>query len=257
MDELVERAKRGDRAAVEKLLEDIAPAVHRFSLRMCKNRHDADDVLQDTLLNVAQHIGDFEGRSSLPSWVFALTRSACARRRRGLKNRPPEEPDEEHSDGNATPDLAAERRELSEILVHALEALPEQQREVLLLRDVEGLSAQEAASALEISIDALKSRLHRARASLKETLERTLALSSEPKSGCPDIVLSWSRRLDGELSQVDCSRIEAHVASCPDCQKACEGLKFALRLCREAATEPVPAHIQAQVREAVRALHGA
>src|SRR6476661_1520808 len=56
---------------------------------MCKDTHDADDVLQDTLLSIATHLPEFEGRSSLVSWVFALTRNACARRRRGLKNRPP------------------------------------------------------------------------------------------------------------------------------------------------------------------------
>jgi len=254
MDELVERAKRGDREAIEKLLESIAPAVRRFSLRMCKNQHDADDVLQDTLLNVAEHIGDFEGRSSLPSWVFALTRSACARRRRGLKNRPPKEPDEQRPDGGVTPDVDAERRELSEILMRALESLPEQQREVLLLRDMEGLSAQEAAAALEISIDALKSRLHRARASLKERLDVVLSPEPEPRSGCPDIVQAWSRRLDGELSQPDCARMEAHVSSCPHCQKACDALKFALRLCQQASNEPVPASIQERIRAAMRAL---
>src|SRR5438445_11641591 len=85
---LVARARQGDQAALEAVLARVAPAIARFGMRMCKNVHDAEDVLQDTLLNIAQHLGDFEGRSSLSSWAFSLTRSACARKRRGLKNRP-------------------------------------------------------------------------------------------------------------------------------------------------------------------------
>ena len=85
---VVARARQGDREALEAVLLSLAPSINRFGLRMCKNVHDAEDILQETLINVAQHLGDFEGRSSLTSWAFALTRSACARKRRGLKNQP-------------------------------------------------------------------------------------------------------------------------------------------------------------------------
>src|SRR5215471_6532900 len=87
--EQIARARQGDREALEAVLATVAPSIHRFGRRMCRNVHDAEDVLQETLLNIAKHLGDFEGRSSLSSWVFALTRSACARKRRGLKNQPP------------------------------------------------------------------------------------------------------------------------------------------------------------------------
>ena len=83
---LLARVRAGDREALEALLARVAPSIYRFGLRMCRNVHDAEDVLQDALLEVAGHVGDFEGRSSLSSWVFAVTRSACARKRRGLKN---------------------------------------------------------------------------------------------------------------------------------------------------------------------------
>jgi RNA polymerase sigma-70 factor (ECF subfamily) len=77
----------GDRGALEAVLVNVAPAIQRFGLRMCRNVHDAEDVLQDTLLNVAPHLGDFEGRSSLSSWVFSLARSACTSAHRASARR--------------------------------------------------------------------------------------------------------------------------------------------------------------------------
>src|ERR1035437_4656055 len=89
MEPLVERAQGGDAAALETLLGQLAPAIQRFGMRMCNNPPDADDVLQDTLLTIATRLPEFEGRSSLTSWVFTIVRTACVRKRRGLKNQPP------------------------------------------------------------------------------------------------------------------------------------------------------------------------
>lgn len=254
--EMIARARNGDRGAVEAVLSTVAPSIHRFGLRMCKNIHDADDVLQDTLINVAKHLGDFEGRSSLSSWVFALTRSACARKRRGLKNRPPmgDEHLSEEPDPAPTPEARAADQELASALSGALDGLSDDHREVILLRDIEGLSAPEAASALGISVDALKSRLHRAREALRTALRPVLEAGSEhASSGCPDVVALWSKKLEGDLSQGDCSAMEQHLAGCPRCGAACDALKRALLACQRARTEEVPPEIQARVRAAVRA----
>jgi RNA polymerase sigma-70 factor (ECF subfamily) len=165
---LIERARGGDRAALEQLLAQIAPLVHRFGLRMCRHAADAEDVLQDTLLSVADHLPEYQGRSSLASWVFTLARTACARRRRGAKNQPhlPEEAIGRDpaalSPERTSPEQAASRQELRAALEQALGALSDEQREVLLLRDMEGLSAPEVADALGLSVEAVKSRLHRA-----------------------------------------------------------------------------------------------
>jgi RNA polymerase sigma-70 factor (ECF subfamily) len=217
-------------------------------MRMCRNPHDADDVLQDTLLSIATHLPEFEGRSSLQSWVFALTRSACARRQRGLKNQPPV-PDVEHPDESPSPEARAASRELSTALTRALDALPEDQREVILLRDVEGLTAPEAAMAIGIKVDALKSRLHRARSALRASLAPLL----DSPSTCPDVAAQWSRHLEGDLSATDCATMEKHVATCPSCATACDSLKQALVACRRAAGEPVPPEVQARVKAAVAA----
>ena len=254
--ELVARARKGDRAALEAVLATVAPSVHRFGLRMCKNVHDAEDVLQDTLINVANHLRDFEGRSSLSSWVFALTRSACTRKRRGLKNRPPvgDERLADAPDLAPSPEARAADQELASALSGALDGLSDDHREVILLRDVEGLSAPEAASSLGISVDALKSRLHRAREALRTALRPMLEpTSAQAPAGCPDVALLWSKKLEGDLSQGDCSAMEKHVASCAACGAACDALKRALLACQRVRTEEVPPEIQARVKAAVRA----
>ncbi len=253
---LVARAKSGDRAALEAVLASVAPSIHRFGLRMCRNAHDADDILQDTLLNIANHLGDFEGRSSLSSWVFSLTRSACARKRRGLKNRPHEGDDRlvGTPDPSPTPETTTADRELAAVLSRALDGLSDDHREVIFLRDVEGLSAPEAASSLGISVEALKSRLHRAREALRLALKPAFEPEATPDAtGCPDIVALWSKNLEGDLSQRDCSAMQQHMEGCARCGAACSALKRALGACAALRTETVPARIQEEVRAAVRA----
>ena len=256
MDPLIERARSGDTAALEELLQSVAPAIQRFGLRMCKNPHDADDVLQDTLLSIATHLREFEGRSALMSWIFALTRSACAHRRRGMKNRPPvsDETVAERRDEAPSPEERAADNELGQALTRALEQLPEDYREVVLLRDVEGLTAPDAAAALGVSVEALKSRLHRAREALRASLRPLLEPTApKPSSSCPDVVALWSKMLEGDLSQNDCASMEKHLETCPACGAACDALKRALLACQRSATSEVRPEVQARVKAAVRA----
>ncbi len=257
VDPLIERARAGDAAALEELLQSVAPAVHRFGLRMCKSDSDADDVLQDTLLSIATHLPQYEGRSSLSSWVFALTRSACARRRRGQKNRPHGDIDQlpQLHDAQPSPEQQASDQELAGALNTALSALSDEYREVLQLRDIEGLSATEAAAALAISVDALKSRLHRARTALRNTLKPVLEpVTVNPSPDCPDVLSLWSRKLEDDLSPQDCSQMEQHVQSCQSCGAACNALKQALWACQQSATPTVDPAIQARVKAALRTL---
>jgi RNA polymerase sigma-70 factor (ECF subfamily) len=251
--DVIARAQAGDRAALEELLAEIAPMVHRFGVRMCKNAHDADDVLQDTLISMVDHLGEFEGRSSLGSWVFTLARTACARRRRGLKNRPPvDDAHLEHTPTDApSPEEGAAGRELEVAFARALDGLSDEHREVIQLRDVEGLTAPETAEVLGIGVDAVKSRLHRAREALRAALA---PLRDAPPPTCPDVAAMWSAKLEGDLSPTDCSTMEAHLRGCARCSAACDGLRRALVACSNARTAPVPAEVQASVRAALRVL---
>lgn len=223
---------------------------------MCRHDADADDVLQDTLLAVATHLDAFQGRSSLASWVFTLARTACARKRRGLKNQPhiSDSTAGELTSSGDTPEQAASDRQLRHALDAALRALSEEHREVILLRDMEGLSAPDVAESLGISVQAVKSRLHRARLSLRENLSVLLEQPRVVLPGCPDVLTAFSRKLEDDLAAEDCAAMEKHVASCPSCGSACAALQSALGACRAEAHGPVPVQVQARVKAAIRAL---
>lgn len=252
---LIEDAKAGDAAAMERLLGELAPVLSRYGRSMCRNATDAEDVLQDALLAVAQNLPAFEGRSSLSSWAYTLARTACVRKRRGLKNRPfaPEEAAPAAVDEGPDPERLTEGRELRDMVREALDGLSEDHRDVLVLRDVEGLTAPEAAEVLGIGIDALKSRLHRARGALREALAPALEGGRVPKRGpgCPDAVEMLSRHLEGDLDAATCASMEAHVKSCPSCGPACASLRSALAVCRSTVGE-VPDDVRATVQRAMR-----
>jgi RNA polymerase sigma-70 factor (ECF subfamily) len=173
---LVERARTGDETALDDLLRQLEPQVWRFGLRLCGDREDARDVLQDTLLGAIRTLGEFRGEAALSSWLYTIARSYCIKKRRRPKGAPAGFLSLDAEEGQAARQVAAtgddpaahaERTELAQMLERALAELPPAFREVVVLRDVEGLSAPETAAALGLTVAAVKSRLHRARAALR------------------------------------------------------------------------------------------
>ncbi len=263
-EELLASIRAGDDAALGSLLARHAPAIYRFGVKMCRDPEDAKDVLQDTLLAAARGIREFRGASSLSTWLYTVARSFCIKKRRSSKFAPTETVSLDDCDGAAEarapgrpPDEAASDWELSAMLEAAIRALDPASREVLVLRDVEGLTAPEVAEVLGVSVDAVKSRLHRARAEVRANLEghppTSKPGSQRPAaSGCPDVVALFSRFLEGEIGAADCEAMEAHVATCKRCNAACESLKRTLTLCRSESRGEVPSDVQALVRKALR-----
>jgi RNA polymerase sigma-70 factor (ECF subfamily) len=123
------------------------------------------------------------------------------------------------------------------------------------MRDMEGLSAPEVAQSLGLSVEAVKSRLHRARAALREAMREVLERHAPPPlAGCPDILAAFSKKLEGDLDAEDCAAMEQHVQACPSCSTACSALKTALWACRSQASGEVSPEIQARVKAAVRSV---
>lgn len=262
--ELLLAAQRGDRAALMTLLERHQAQIYRFGLKLCRNPDDAQDVLQDTMLTVARSLPGFRGQSSLSTWLYTIARSFCIKRRRRSKAadgpeaslEAPETHAERFADAGPTPEGAVADKELEVALHAAIDALPAMYREVLLLRDMEGLPAQEVASVLGLSVEAVKSRLHRARKSVREQLLSIAPASSAPPApGCPDIVALWSAHLEDDISAAQCAQMEQHIAGCARCRSDCDSLKRTLRMCRTVADgTPVPEAVQRAVRVAVHDL---
>ena len=128
-------------------------------------------------------------------------------------------------------------------------------REVLFLRDVEGLTAPEVAEVLGVTVQAVKSRLHRARLSVREQVAPLLGVEPAPPAPgtCPDVLTMFSRHLEDEISVDLCAEMERHLTACGRCRGTCDSLKRTLALCRTSgAAVEVPAAVQASVKKALR-----
>jgi RNA polymerase sigma-70 factor (ECF subfamily) len=261
---LLDALRAGDESALRKLVERHAPAVHRFGVRMCADPEDAKDVVQETLLAAARGLRDFRGAASLSTWLFTIARSFCIKKRRTRVGAPKELVSLESGGAHAlvarerAPDEEAEQRELGRALDAAIDALEPIYREVLVLRDVEGLTAPEVATVLGIGVDAVKSRLHRARVAVRDALAPLLAAPSDVAApgGCPDVVPILSRYLEGEIGPTECAEMDRHVSQCARCGARCDSLRRTLALCRTSAQAgQVPPEIQDLVRQALRGPH--
>jgi RNA polymerase sigma-70 factor, ECF subfamily len=261
--DLLAAARAGDTAALEALLVRYQPHLYRFGLRMCGNEDDAGEIAQQSLISMARSLGDFRGDSSVSSWLYTIARRFCIRRRRRSKFAPLRE---ESIDAAGTglarrladpapgPEQTAANRELHRALARAIDELEPAYREVLILRDVEGLAAAEVAKVLGISVVAVKSRLHRARVAARRALAPVLSGAGEPPPGatCPDVVMLFSQHLEDDIDPALCATLEAHLARCGRCSGICESLKRTLAACRELPTPEVPASVAASIRAAIR-----
>lgn len=258
--ELIQAAKAGDTQALEELLARHEKQVYRFGLRMCGSEEDAKEVLQETLLAAFRGLHAFRGEAGLSTWLYQVARTHCMRSRRTRVGAPKElqSLDSPAAQGVAAeeggaPDARAHAKQMGEVLQAAILALPEPAREVLILRDVEGLSAEEAAQVVGIEVRALKSRLHRARLQLRENLSTLMGErgSDDAGAGCPELAEELSAYAAQDIDQATCERIEDHLGRCQRCAQACENLKSTVSLCRRIPGDEVPAQVRAAVRQAL------
>lgn len=263
---LLAAARAGDRSALETLLERHQAQVYRFGVKMCRDPEDAKDVLQDTLLAMARGVRDFRGASSISTWLYTIARSFCIKKRRRSKFAPDGErsldtdlPAETRhlADHGEKPDDVLAGKQIETALEQAIAALEPIYREVLLLRDAEGLTAPEVAAILGVTPQAVKSRLHRARLSVRERVAPFLGIELDlpPAPGtCPDVLMTFSRHLEDEISADLCAEMERHLAACGRCRRACDSLKRTLALCRTSGpSAEVPSAVRASVKMALRA----
>jgi RNA polymerase sigma-70 factor, ECF subfamily len=157
------------------LVNQHKDAVYRQMVRACGNQADAEDVLQDALLNAYRALGTLRDQGAFQAWLATIARNACHRLKKKEALQPLLELSERDDLHVPSPQPSAEsqvvQRDLERCVKGALAALPDTFREVLELRDMQGLTAPEAARRLGITVAALKSRLHRARRLLRHELD--------------------------------------------------------------------------------------
>jgi RNA polymerase sigma-70 factor (ECF subfamily) len=182
--DLIRRMQAGDRTAVAELASTYGPRIHQLAFRYLKNWEDAEEVTQDVLMKVHRKIDDFRGDAALSSWIYRITfNTAMSRLRSGKYSRPYEVPRletmtsedgeramQEPADWSALADDRIMRGEMRQRLILALTRLPKVYRIPVLLRDIRGLSTEEASAVLRVKPQTLKSRLHRGRLILRQHL---------------------------------------------------------------------------------------
>lgn len=153
----------------ERTVNEVYPALVRSAHVLCWAAQDVDDVVQETMLQALRGYASFQGRSSPLTWCYTiLTRVAAAANQR--RRRVPAGYAREHADGFPPVDAALIEDETSRLIVDAIRALPDRQREVLTLHFLQDLSYEEIANALGIAIGTIKATIHAAKSSLRKTL---------------------------------------------------------------------------------------
>lgn len=179
---LIEQIREGSIEAFEELVSRYESTVYNLALRLTRNQEDAEEVLQDVFLTIFTKVKGFEGKSAFSSWLYRVIVNSSfmkLRKRRSSLVVPIDDQDDNgrnklENEGSPEEPLddQLQNRMLRKVLSGAIDKLPDQYRAVFVLRDVEGLSNTEVGKVLDITVPAVKSRLHRARLMLRRKLHR-------------------------------------------------------------------------------------
>jgi RNA polymerase sigma-70 factor (ECF subfamily) len=171
-EDLLAAAREGDRRAFGQLIERHGPALFRLAFRLVGDSAEAEDVVQETLVGAFEHMAKFRGRASVKTWLSRiLVRQAARSHRRRARRKVHVLPTDELTNARPSSEDADRRMDVS----RALDALPRAQREVVVLREFEGMSYAEIAEVVGVPRGTVESRLHRARQELGRRLQGYLA----------------------------------------------------------------------------------
>jgi RNA polymerase sigma-70 factor (ECF subfamily) len=187
--EIIRKAQQGDERAFTQLVKRYEDLVYSFAFKVCRDSDKASETWQDTFVNVYRKLHQFDGRSKFTTWLYSIVTNNCRMKRRQRKldqasvsidsttalSDHPVQDEEGHTvqtipSWKETPLDSVMDKELRGVLDEAIQQLPYDHRVVFVLRDIEGLSAEEAGKILKLSVPAVKSRLRRARVFLRERL---------------------------------------------------------------------------------------
>jgi len=257
--------QRGDDEALEQALALLQNTVFSFSMRVCGQRQDAEDTMQEVLVKSVGYLPKFDSPKALLVWLYKVAKNRCLMSRRRSKFAPKEElslnelmPDRKElarlgADGSMNPEMFAIRSEEAARLREAIQKLPPQYRIVLVLRDMEGLTDEEAAEITGLRSGTVRVRLHRARLFVRKEVMKAwkprgkkpgkeVALRAVPteQSGparCKSMFAELSDYLDEQLDDSLCEELERHLDGCGPCRVFLASLKATIDECRKLPSE--------------------
>jgi len=268
IEQAVQLLQRGDEAALEQALALLQNTVFSFSMRVCGQREDAEDMMQEVLLKSVPHLPKFDSPKALVVWLYKVAKNRCLMSRRRSKFAPnldlsleeliPDRKELEQlgTDGSINPEAFAIRSEEAGRLREAIQRLPPQYRIVLVLRDMEGLTDEEAAEITGLRSGTVRVRLHRARLYVRKELMKGL----KPRSGravvasraasqerlgneqprparCKTMFAELSNYLDEQLDDSLCEELERHLGGSEPCKVFLSSLEATIQQCRTSPAE--------------------
>jgi RNA polymerase sigma-70 factor, ECF subfamily len=253
--------RRGDDAGVEEALALLQNTVFSFSMRVCGQREDAEDTMQEVLLKSVPYLPKFDSPKALVVWLYKVAKNRCLMSRRKSKFAPAQElsleelmPDRKEleelsGDGRINPEGYAIRSQQATRLRDAIQRLPAQYRIVLVLRDMEGLTDEEVGEITGLRPGTVRVRLHRARLFVRKELmsawkPRKLKVASRPASQesfrpakCKEMFAELSNYLDDQLDDSMCEELQKHIGGCEPCKVFLASLEATIQACKKAPAE--------------------
>jgi RNA polymerase sigma-70 factor (ECF subfamily) len=251
--------------AVEQALELLQGTVFSFSMKVCGQREDAEDTMQEVLVRSLPYLPKFDSPRALLVWLYRVAKNRCLMTRRRSKFAPKREltleellPDRREleklsKEGPLNPEALAIRSQEARKLREAIQKLPPQYRIVLVLRDMEGLSDDEVGEITGLKPGNVRVRLHRARLFVRKELTAELSRERKSKSGghghaavpetekrpasCKAMFAELSNYLDEQLDDSMCERLEQHLDGCEPCKAFLATLEATIRELRSAPAE--------------------
>lgn len=265
IEKAVELLRDGDEAGVEQALVLLQNTVFSFSMRVCGQREDAEDTMQEVLLKSVSFLPKFDSAKALVVWLYKVAKNRCLMNRRKSKFAPAHElsleelmPDRKEleqliADGRVNPESFAIRSEQASRLREAVQKLPPQYRIVLVLRDMEGLTDEEVAEITGVRAGTVRVRLHRARLFVRKELMRIWTAGAGKKvraheqlhpgsrpARCKAMFAELSDYLDEKLDDSLCEELEHHIDDCQPCKVFITTLKATIDECRSSGGERPP-----------------
>jgi len=252
--------QRGDDEALERALALLQNTVFSFSMKVCGQRQDAEDTMQEVLVKSVPYLPKFDSPRALVVWLYKVAKNRCLMSRRKSKFAPkreisleelmPDRQDLQRSDGarSVNPETVAIRSEEAGRLRKAIHKLPPQYRIVLVLRDMEGLTDEEVAEITGLRSGTVRVRLHRARLFVRKELmkveklrprrkveavaPRVVATQPPRPPRCRAMFAELSNYLDEQIDDSLCNELEKHLDGCGPCQAFLASLQSTIEDCR-------------------------